>query len=256
MTAQPQIDVPPGRDADAQGVQYSVVVPVLNEHENIDGLLAEIAAAMASLAFEVVVVDDGSSDGSAAHLRERAAGLPWLRLVQHERNRGQSAALCSGIDAARGRWIVTLDGDGQNDPADIPTLIATLQGPGPGPALVCGHRRERRDDLLRRVSSRVANRVRATLLGDGTPDTGCGLKVFSRSRFRRLPRFDHMHRFLPALVQRDGGEVASVPVSHRPRVHGQSKYGIRNRLGVGIVDLLGVMWLTRRKLDSRKQENS
>jgi dolichol-phosphate mannosyltransferase len=168
-----------------------------------------------------------------------------LRVVRHRRSAGQSAALATGIRAARGVWIATLDGDGQNDPADIPALHARAQAPD-APALVAGWRARRRDTALKRFSSRLANGVRAALLGDSTPDTGCGLKVFRRETFLRLPAFNHMHRFLPALVQRDGGLVVNQRVNHRPRAAGTSKYGVMNRLFVGIVDLLGVMWLQRR----------
>ena len=225
--------------------EISVVVPVRDEEDNIDTLLAEIAAALAGRSFEVVYVDDGSADGTPARLAAARARMPGLRVLRHRRSAGQSAALVTGIRAARGTWIATLDGDGQNDPADIPSLLARA-AQDDAPALVAGWRATRRDTRLKRVSSRLANAVRASLLGDRTPDTGCGLKVFRRETFLRLPPFDHMHRFLPALVQRDGGAVVNVPVNHRPRAAGRSKYGVMNRLWVGIVDLLGVMWLQRR----------
>ncbi|MCB1746980.1 MAG: glycosyltransferase family 2 protein [Gammaproteobacteria bacterium] len=225
---------------------YAVVVPFFNEQDNVTALLDEIVAAMAGRDYEIVVVDDCSTDATLARLQAGAARLPGVRVVRHAVNRGQSAALCSGADAARARWLVTLDGDGQNDPRDIATLIAAAERARPRPVMVCGHRHQRRDNALRRLSSRVANGVRSRLLGDATPDTGCGLKLIERAAFQRLPRFDHMHRFLPALALRDGGRVMSVEVSHRPRLHGQSKYGLWNRLWVGIVDLAGVMWLRRR----------
>ncbi|MEQ8662655.1 MAG: glycosyltransferase family 2 protein [Gammaproteobacteria bacterium] len=226
----------------------SVVVPFYDEQDNVDPLIAEIVTAMGASAYEIVAVDDGSRDGTGARLAHLAARLPQLRVVRHARNRGQSAALCSGADAARGDWLATVDGHGQNEPADIPPLVARARQEPAQPALLCGHRRRRRDSVLRRLSSRIANGVRARLLGDATPDTGCGLKLMRRRAFLRLPRFDHMHRFLPALVLRDGGVVESVPVAHRPRLHGRSKYGVWNRLGVGVVDLAGVMWLQRRAL--------
>jgi dolichol-phosphate mannosyltransferase len=226
-------------------LEISVVVPVRDEAENIDTLLAEIVAALAGRAFEIVYVDDGSGDATPAKLAAARARLPMLRVVRHRRSAGQSAALATGIRAARGVWIATLDGDGQNDPADIPALHARAQAPD-APALVAGWRARRRDTALKRFSSRLANGVRAALLGDSTPDTGCGLKVFRRETFLRLPAFNHMHRFLPALVQRDGGLVVNQRVNHRPRAAGRSKYGVMNRLFVGIVDLLGVMWLQRR----------
>lgn len=228
-------------------LRYSVVVPFFNEEANVAPLLGEIHAIMAPLgAYEVVAVDDASSDDTRARLLECAADLR-LRVVVHSCNRGQSAALCTGIDAARGAWIITLDGDGQNDPVDIPRLLREVEGAHP-PLLICGHRQQRRDSGLRLLSSRIANGVRSRLLGDDTPDTGCGLKIMQREAFLKLPRFDHMHRFLPALMRRDGAAIRSVAVSHRARRHGVSKYGVWNRLWVGIVDLFGVMWLKRRAL--------
>lgn len=226
-------------------LRYSVVVPFFNEQDNVATLLDEITAVMAPLgSYEVIAVDDCSSDDTRARLLACALD-PHLRVLAHGGNRGQSAAVCSGIDAARGEWIITLDGDGQNDPVDIPRLLLELDGDNP-PLLICGHRQQRRDNGLRLLSSRIANGVRSRMLGDDTPDTGCGLKIMQRAAFLRLPRFDHMHRFLPALMRRDGGGIRSVAVSHRPRLHGRSKYGVRNRLWVGIVDLFAVMWLKRR----------
>jgi dolichol-phosphate mannosyltransferase len=229
--------------------RLSVVVPVKDERDNVAPLLAEIHAALAGLSeLEVVYVDDGSRDGTAEALAAARQRYPRLRVLRHAGSCGQSAAIHSGVRVARFPWIATLDGDGQNDPRDLPALLAQLS-PGqrpPGLELVTGNRVTRRDTWLRRVSSRVANGVRAGLLGDRTPDTGCGLKVFGRDLFLALPFFDHMHRFLPALVLRQGGQVVSVPVGHRPRQAGRSKYGLHNRLWVGIVDLLGVAWLQRR----------
>jgi dolichol-phosphate mannosyltransferase len=173
--------------------------------------------------------------------------LPPLRVLRHSFRSGQSAAVASGVRAARAPWVATLDGDGQNDPADIPKLIAARESPlGRGVQLIMGNRTTRKDTPFRRLQSRVANGVRGALLGDGTPDTGCGIKLFSREVFLDLPRFDHMHRFLPALFQRHGARVVSVPVNHRARMRGTSKYGMLNRLWVGIVDIAGVMWLRRR----------
>jgi len=227
--------------------RVSVVIPFYDEADNVAGLLEEIARVMpAELAWELVAVDDASADDTVARLERAFAALGLRgRIVVHGRNRGQSAALCSGFEAARGDWVVTLDGDGQNDPGDIPALLALCDGAAP-PDLVCGWRRQRRDDALRRLSSRLANAVRGGLLGDRTPDTGCGLKLARRALLLSLPRFDHMHRFLPALARREGAQVISVAVGHRPRRHGRSKYGVWNRLWVGIVDLAGVMWLARR----------
>jgi dolichol-phosphate mannosyltransferase len=229
-------------------MDLSVVIPVKNEAGNIAPLVAEIVAALdGRAAYEIIYVDDGSGDSTEAEIRRLQATLPQLRLVRHARSCGQSAAIRSGVKAARGRWIATLDGDGQNDPADIPTLWRLAQaGPETPPLMIAGHRARRRDSWSKRQASRIANAVRRRLLHDDTPDTGCGLKLFPRALFLDLPYFDHMHRFLPALVLRDGGIVRSVPVNHRPRRRGASKYGVLDRLGVGIADLVGVMWLRRR----------
>lgn len=238
--------------------QYSVVVPCYNEQDSIVPLLDEIVAMIAGdPAFEIIIVDDCSEDATRARLMQAKERLiPAPKLVSHEVNAGQSAAICTGIDVAKGAWIATLDGDGQNDPNDIPKLIKILNGARDESRvpIICGHRTTRRDSWVRKLSSRVANTVRAGLLNDATADTGCGLKLISRQAFMRLPRFDHMHRFLPALIQRDGGYVISVAVGHRPRQAGYSKYGIHNRLWAGIIDLVGVMWLRRRKFTSTNFE--
>ena len=224
----------------------SVVVPVRNEAPNIAPLVAEIGAALAGVPHEIVYVDDGSTDATAEAVRQ-APALPEgpVRLLRHATSCGQSAAIVTGIRAARAPWIATLDGDGQNDPADIPRLWARARAEGGG-TMVAGWRTTRKDTATKRFTSRIANRVRARLLGDATPDTGCGLKVFPRDLFLALPHFDHMHRFLPALVLRAGGQVVSEPVGHRPRMRGVSNYGTLDRLAVGVVDLLGMMWLQRR----------
>lgn len=225
----------------------SVVIPVRNEGPNIAPLVAEIEAALAAVPHEIVYVDDGSSDDSWARLAEAAAAAP-LRALRHGRSCGQSAAIVTGVKAARGTWIATLDGDGQNDPADIPRLFARARAedPGAGALMVAGHRVNRKDTRIKRLTSRWANAVRARLLGDRTPDTGCGLKVFPRSLFMVMPHFDHMHRYLPALVLRQGGRVVSEPVNHRPRLRGRSNYGTLDRLVVSFLDLLGMIWLQRR----------
>lgn len=230
-----------------------MVIPVHDEAANIAALLGEVCAALrGQAAFEIVVIDDCSGDGSDAVLKAAAAATPELRVLRHRRNAGQSMAILSGVRAARGRFIATLDGDGQNDPADIPALWDLMRAEPDGGArlLVAGHRVKRRDSIMKRISSRIANRVRAGLLGDATPDTGCGLKLIAREHFLSLPAFDHMHRFLPALVLRQGGRVRSVPVNHRPRGGGRSHYGTLGRLQAGLVDLLGVIWLQRRWRDS------
>lgn len=231
-------------------MKISIVVPIHDEAENIFPLLTEIEQAMqGAAAYEIVYVDDGSRDATPFVLDDALRQFPRLKIIRHRDSCGQSAAIHSGVRAAHYPFIATLDGDGQNDPADIPRLYAALQRhrqQRPKLWMVAGWRQKRQDTGWRRFSSRVANSVRAGLLGDNTPDTGCGLKVFLREPFLTLPYFDHMHRFLPALVQRAGGQVISEPVNHRPRQQGQSKYGTLDRLAVGIVDLVGVMWLQRR----------
>jgi len=229
--------------------RLSVVVPVKNEQDNIEPLVREIVAALHGVAeYEIVYINDGSTDQTQQVLNQLKHELPMLRVIRHRAACGQSQAVTSGVRAARYEWIATLDGDGQNDPADIPALLARLADTNQAEnlELLAGWRARRNDTYLRRLSSKVANKVRARLLKDNTPDTGCGLKLFARESFLRLPNFDHMHRFLPALVMRGGGQVVSVPVHHRARERGTSKYGVHNRLWVGIVDLFGVAWLQRR----------
>jgi len=248
---------PGGRAAPpAASVIHAVtaVVPAHNEAPNIGPLVEELGAALGGLSrFEVIYVDDGSSDETWRELERLSRERPWLKLLRHETCCGQSTAIRTGVKAAREEWIVTLDGDGQSDPADIGLLRAAAAGhPAPGELqLVAGQRTRRKDPWHRRYSSRIANAVRAFLLDDATPDTGCGLKLFRKSAFLDLPYFDHMHRFLPALFRRQGGAILLVEVNHRPRLRGRSHYGIGNRLWVGIVDLLGVMWLKRRHRSAR-----
>jgi dolichol-phosphate mannosyltransferase len=235
--------------APAPVLDVSVVIPVCNEQDNVLPLAREIHAALEGrYRYETIFVDDGSTDGTAeAVSAARRNGMPEIRLIRHSVRSGQSAAVATGVREARAPWIATLDGDGQNDPGDIPNLLdAARTAASPRLRLVMGNRTTRRDTWLRRLSSRVANGVRGWMLKDGTPDTGCGIKVFDRAVFMDMPRFNHMHRFMPALYQREGYEVVSVPVNHRERTRGKSKYGLHNRLWVGIVDLFGVMWLIRR----------
>lgn len=231
-------------------MKISIVVPVFNEADNITALLQEIVNAMHQAeAYEIIYVDDGSNDHTAAVLEESLQYFDRLRVIRHQRSYGQSTAIHTGVKAANHAWIATLDGDGQNDPADIPHLYGVLikQRARIGNLwMVAGWRNDRHDSAWRLFTSKVANRVRAKLLGDHTPDTGCGLKVFLKEEFLALPYFDHMHRFLPALVLRAGGQVISEPVNHRSRTSGYSKYGTLDRLGVGITDLLGVIWLQKR----------
>lgn len=225
----------------------SVVVPVHNERDNIVPLLSEIAAALRGNSdFEIVYVDDCSRDDSLAVLTAAKRQFPELRVIRHLAQSGQSTAVRTGVRAARGSWIATLDGDGQNDPADIPKLLAMRDESPASIKLFAGWRVNRKDSGSKRWASKFANAIRSRLLRDATPDTGCGIKLFERAVFLDLPYFDHMHRYLPALVQRAGWQVKSVPVNHRPRGAGQSKYNNLNRALVGIADLRGVAWLIRR----------
>jgi dolichol-phosphate mannosyltransferase len=227
----------------------SVVVPVHNEAPNIPPLIAKISAALAGIEHEIVYVDDGSGDDTPSVLAGIAKTLPTLVRVRHRQSCGQSGAVITGVKAARGAFIATLDGDGQNDPSDIPPMLEaafTAEATGKKPVLIAGHRVSRIDSDAKRYGSKIANAVRGRLLKDGTPDTGCGLKLFRRQAFLELPHFDHIHRFLPALFIRAGGHVVSVPVKHHAREHGASHYGTWDRLKVGIIDLFGVAWLQRR----------
>src|SRR6478735_3813540 len=229
------------------GPAVSVVVPVRNEAGNIAPLVAEIAAALAGRAFEILYVNDGSRDATEQELRGLMTLRPWLRQLRHAQSCGQSAAVRSGVVAARAAIVVTLDGDGQNDPAFIPALLAALEQGAPQIGLVAGQRVGRKATGFKRWQSRTANAVRGAVLKDGTRDTGCGLKAFRRDLFLGLPYFDGLHRFLPALVKRDGYDVAYVDVVDRPRHAGTSNYGMWDRLWIGILDLMGVWWLIRRR---------
>lgn len=229
-------------------VTISVVVPAHNEAGNLPGLIDEIVAAFADRRdYEIVVVDDASSDDSAQVLARLQQRLPQLRVLRHVRNAGQSTALINGVRHARGTWIGTLDGDAQNDPADLPRMLAEIERRAePALKLIQGWRVSRRDSGIKRLSSKIANAVRSALLRDATPDSGCGIRVVERAALLNAPAFDHMHRFIPALIRQGGWTVDSLPVNHRPRGAGQSHYGTWNRLWVGIVDLFGVAWLGRR----------
>lgn len=224
----------------------SVVVPVKDEAGNVAALAREIAAALkAEPGHEIIFVDDGSTDGTTEKLVALKSEIPNFRPLRHDRNLGQSRGIHTGIHAAKGEIIVTLDGDGQNDPADIPALLAKLRA-DPGLGMVSGVRVKRQDTASRRIASRLGNRFRDAMLGDGATDTGCGIKAFHREVFLDIPYFDHMHRYLIALVQRHGWKVAYVPVNHRPRLTGRSKYTNLGRTLVSIQDMLGVRWLQRR----------
>ena len=225
----------------------SVVVPVRNEAGNIAPLVAEIATALAGRAFEIVYVTDGSQDTTDDELRALMAQHPWLRQIRHAQSCGQSAAVRTGVAAARAPIVVTLDGDGQNDPAFIPALIAAFAAGGARCGLIAGQRLGRKDTGFKKLQSRIANGVRSAVLKDGTRDTGCGLKAFRREVFLALPYFDGLHRFLPALIRREGYDIGYVDVVDRSRRHGTSNYGFFDRLWIGILDLAGVWWLIRRK---------
>jgi dolichol-phosphate mannosyltransferase len=238
-------------------MRISVVIPALNEAGNIGRLVAETYAAVPTeMLAEVIVVDDASTDATGAEVEALMASKPGLRCLRHDRRSGQSTALRTGITAARSSIIATMDGDGQNDPHDIPRLVAKLAAPGtPGPALVNGVRTTRKATGSRRFASRFANGLRDWMLKDDCPDTGCGIKAYHRDAFLRLPFFTSMHRYLPALFQTYGLEVAYEPVNDRPRQAGQSKYTNFGRALVGIYDLFGVTWLRKRTLVPRVTES-
>jgi dolichol-phosphate mannosyltransferase len=226
----------------------SVVVPVRNEAGNIAPLIAEIATALGKgPGFEIIYVNDGSTDHTESELTLLMASRPWLRQVKHQSSCGQSAAVSTGVRHARAPVVVTLDGDGQNDPAFIPALLEELAAGAPRVGLVAGQRIGRQASGFKKLQSRIANGVRGAVLRDGTRDTGCGLKAFRRDVFLALPYFDGLHRFLPALVRREGYEIGYVDVVDRPRRAGTSNYGMWDRLWVGILDLIGVWWLIRRR---------
>ena len=234
--------------ASAAPPAVSVVVPVRNEAGNLAPLVAEIAAALGNgVSFEVIYVNDGSTDRTEAELMELMASRPWLRQIKHQLSCGQSAAVRTGVSHARANVVATLDGDGQNDPAFIPALFKVLAAGKPGVGLVAGQRTGRQATGFKKFQSRLANGVRSAVLRDGTRDTGCGLKAFRRDLFLALPYFDGLHRFLPALMRREGYDVAYVDVVDRPRHSGTSNYGMWDRLWIGILDLLGVWWLIRRR---------
>ncbi len=236
------------RDTTRSDPAVSIVVPVRNEAGNIAPLVAEIAKALAGQwVFEVVYVNDGSNDGTEAELKQLMAEHSWLRRVQHKLSCGQSAAVRSGVAAARASMVVTIDGDGQNDPTFIPAMLKALQAGAPAVGLIAGQRKGRKATGFKKLQSRIANAARRAVLHDGTRDTGCGLKAFPRDLFLRLPYFDGLHRFLPALVRREGFTIGYVDVVDRPRSTGVSNYGMWDRLWVGILDLAGVWWLIRRK---------
>jgi len=243
--------IPKKADGLADAIELSVVVPIFNEAGNAARLARELAQALEGRSFELIFVDDASRDDSRAELAEARADVPALRIIGHRSNAGQSRAVRSGVLAARAPLVATLDGDGQNDPADIPRLVGRLtRADAPANlAMVSGVRLKRQDSAAKQWASRVANNVRQRLLGDGATDSGCGVKVFRREVFLRLPYFDHMHRYMPALMQREGFGVEYLDVNHRPRGAGRSKYTNLGRLAAAATDLFGVMWLRSRSRD-------
>ncbi|AAW73755.1 dolichol-phosphate mannosyltransferase [Xanthomonas oryzae pv. oryzae KACC 10331] len=244
-----------GHPASMSQPQLSVVVPVFNERDNVATLVGEIVSALRSVvAFEIVYVDDHSRDDTLAVLQGLKRTTPELRVLHHVTQSGQSTAVRSGVKAARASWIATLDGDGQNDPADIPKLLIARSQAEPQVKLFAGWRVNRQDSGSKRWASKWANAIRSRMLRDNTPDTGCGIKLFEREAFLDLPYFDHMHRYLPALMQRAGWRTVSVPVNHRHRTAGVSKYNNLNRALVGIRDLRGVAWLITRSKRTVVQE--
>jgi len=239
--------------------QLSMVIPMYNEEENVEPLVTEIIEALADHSdFELIIVDDGSKDGTAQILQQLMAKYSQLRVVRHSTNLGQSVGIVSGVKAATKPWIITLDGDGQNDPKDAMQLAQTAQAnmQEAMPLLVAGNRVNRKDSGWKKFGSKFANTIRRRFLKDDCPDTGCGIKLFQREVFLTLPHFNHCHRFLPALFKRAGGQIINVPVNHRPRTRGQSKYSNLGRLWVGISDLLGVAWLIRRPCISEIENDS
>jgi dolichol-phosphate mannosyltransferase len=236
--------------------ELSVVVPVFNEAGNILPLAEEVRSALAGIRYELIFIDDGSSDSSAAELKQAQTADPNVRLLKHLKRSGKSAALITGFFAARGPWVQTLDGDRQNDPADVARAWKLIHAPTPDPSLgiVAGVRKRRNDGAIKWLSSRIANFVRRNLLRDDTKDTGCGFKLMRLEVAQRMPFFDGMHRFLPALTRRQGYTILQIPIEDRPRTAGVSKYGFFGRLGAGIFDLFGVFWLMRRGTSSRAEE--
>ena len=250
MQAQNQIDSTDRQECDPP--DFSIVIPVFNESDNLEPMVREIAQAFAGRqeTYEILFVDDASSDDSLAILDRLATDTPQVRWYRHRRNFGQSAAIGTGFRCARGKWIGTLDGDGQNDPADLPRMLDDARRLGVD--CVTGVRRKRQDSFVRKVSSRVANRFRDWMTGDRVTDSACGVRVMRAECTADLPVFNGLHRFMPTLLRAKGYQVAEVEVNHRPRLHGVSKYGVHNRLWRGIRDCFGIRWFVARSVPSER----
>lgn len=236
----------------APSIKFSVILPVFNERDNLEPLIHEIARALALCSeerFEIICVDDSSSDGSPQRVLELSATRPYVHLLQHARHFGQSAALAAGFARANGEIIITLDADGQNDPADLPKLLEALT---PGVDAVCGVRQNRQDTFVRRISSRTANYFRDLITGDQFKDSGCNFRTIRKHALADIPVFNGLHRFLPSLLRFQGYQVIEVPIHHRPRIWGTSKYGIHNRLWRGLVDCFAMRWWKKRALPARR----
>jgi dolichol-phosphate mannosyltransferase len=251
------VEKPKDNLQDRENLELTIVITVYNEEENIFPVVKELYDKLeGKIIFKLIIVDDGSQDATSSRLQDITKNYSQIRVVRHLDNYGKSAAIISGVNAADTPVIATMDGDGQNNPDDLLTLYDKLLGfSGPKErTLIAGRRRRRNDNFIKRISSFVANRIRSSLLKDGTLDTACGLKIFSRKMFIDLPKFDNMHRFLPALYKRNDGKVISVDVDDRPRIQGKSKYNVRNRLWVGIFDLFGMIWLQHRSIPGKNIE--
>ncbi len=236
--------------------KISIVIPVHNEAENIEFLINKIENAMINLIpYEIIIINDGSSDKTHEIIMDFNDQMENLHYIKHKKQSGQSAALLSGIEASNSDWIVTLDGDGQNDPNDIKKLLMKRDQIGSDKILLAGYRKKRKDSIYKKIQSKLANTIRSFLLNDNTPDTGCGIKLFSKKLFLCFPKFNNMHRFLPALAISYGAEVYSVEVNHLPRYKGVSHYGLWGRLFAGLIDIFGILWLRKRLIIRDFPEN-
>lgn len=233
-------------------MKYSIVIPFKNEESNVEGLINEIEPVMSKMGeiFEVIAIDDGSTDNTLSLLKQLKKSRPWLRIIKFTKNFGQSSAFDAGFKTAKGDFIVTLDGDRQNDPADIPLMLETAREAD----LVCGIRAKRKDTVVKRYTSKIANFVRSRVCQDGVKDTGCSLKVYRRDRLQKIKLYNGMHRFLPALFAIEGFRVKEIPVNHRERVAGVTKYNFFNRSFNTVADMFAVRWMRQRHLAWKMEE--